>query len=98
MPMPVIQTSTGSLVGFGSLMRDDLLWNADALCRGVHVNTQVRMRERDVTERQRRVAARPAVDADFGFGDRKTGAFVQDAGLDGQQFARRHETAHLGFL
>src|ERR1043166_8852697 len=98
MPMPVIQTSMGSAFGLGSVMRQGLLREADTPCLGIHMNAQIGIRKRNMTERDRRVASRPAVNADFCFGDRETRAFMNHARLDCQQFARRDETAHLCFL
>src|SRR3954447_22450946 len=63
MPMPVIQTSTGAVFDFGSLMRHGLLRKTDALRLGIHISAQIGIRKRDVTEGDRRVAPRPAPDA-----------------------------------
>src|ERR1019366_3644634 len=99
MPMPVIQASIGpEFDDFGSVMGDGLLRKADAFGHGVHVSAQVGIRERNVTECERRVASQLAVDADLGLRDRKTRAFMYHVGVYFQQLARRHEAAHLGFL
>src|SRR5438874_577877 len=70
----------------------------DATSHGIHVSAQILIGEGDMTEGDRRVGPQLAANADFRFGHRITRAFVKDAGLYRQQFARRHEAAHLGFL
>src|SRR5205823_9192400 len=98
-PMPVIQTSVDpGCEGFASVMSDGLLWKADALGHGIHVSAQIRIREGNMAECDRRVAPQLAADSYLRFGHRITRAFVKDVGLDRQQFPGRHEAAHLGFL
>ena len=97
--MPVIQTSVDpGCEGFASVMSDGLLWKADALGHGIHVSAQIRIREGNVAERDRRVALQLAADPYLRFGHRITRAFVKDVGVDRQQFPGGHEAAHLGFL
>src|SRR5882757_9091510 len=89
-PMPVIQTSAGpGCEDFVSVMDDGLLRKADALGHGIHVSAQIRIREGDMAEGERRVALQLAVDTDFCFGHRITRALMQDVGVDRQQLPRR---------
>src|ERR1700712_4163750 len=97
-PMPVIQTSTGSRCNLLSAMGDQFLWKSDAPGHGVHVHAQIRMREGDVAERDGGVGPQFAADADLGGGDGEAGPLVDDAGVDGQEFAGADKPAHLGFL
>src|ERR1700722_20171995 len=98
-PMPVIQTSADpGFEDFVSVMGRGLLRKADTLGLGIHVYAQIRTGEGDVAEGEGRVASQLAVDPDLGLGDRVAGAVVNQAGMDRQQFSRRDEAAHLGFL
>src|SRR5260221_3477375 len=65
-PMPVIQTSVDpGCEGLVSVMNDGLLRKADALGLGIHVSTQILIREGDVAECDRRVAPQLAADPDL---------------------------------
>src|ERR1700691_3973771 len=98
-PMPVIQTSADPGYGdFVSVMGGGLLRETDAPGLGVHMHAQIRTGERDVAEGEGRVASQLAIDPYLGLGDRVTGAVVNQAGMDRQQFAGRDEAPHLGFL
>src|ERR1700687_3653236 len=98
-PMPVIQTSVDpGFEDFVSVMSDGLLRKTDAFGHGTHVSAQIRIREGDMAERDRRVAPQLAADPDPRFGHRITRAFVKDVGVDRQQFPWGNEAAHLGFL
>src|ERR1700710_2873709 len=78
MPMPVIQTS------FGSVMRHGLLWEADLFRHRVHVYAQGGIGEGDMAEGE--VAAAHEVFADPRFCRRhgETRAFVLDLRFDRQ--------------
>src|ERR1700726_3992798 len=79
-------------------MGDGLVRKADALGHGFHVSTQIRVREGDVTERDRGVAPQFAANMDLRRGDGKTRTFVDDAGVYLEHLAGGNEAAHLGFL
>src|SRR3984957_17803877 len=98
-PMPVIQTSAGpGFEDFVSVMGGGLLRETDTLGLGIHVHAQIRAGEGNLAEGEGRVASQLAGDPDLGLGDRITGALVNQAGMDRQQFSWCDEAAHLGFL
>src|SRR5882672_2554095 len=98
-PMPVIQTSTGpEFDDVISVMSHQFLRKSDALGHRVHVSAQIGVWERDMREGDRRAASQLAADTDLGGGHGESGAFVNDAGIDPEQFAGADETAHLGSL
>src|SRR5258708_27458280 len=102
-PMPVIQTSAGPefeafVPAFASVMGDGLLRKADAFGHGVHVYAQIRTREGNDTERDRRVASQFAANADLGGGNGIARTLVNDTRLYRQQVAGADERSHLGFL
>ena len=78
--------------------QESLLGKADAFGLGIHVSAKIRMWKRHVAERDRRIALQLAIDADLRVGNGIARPFVNDAGLDRQQLARRDKAAHLGFL
>ncbi len=97
--MPVIQTSTGpEFDDVISAMSHQFLRKSDALGHRVHVSAQIGVWEGDMREGEGRAASQFAADADLRGGHGESGAFVNDAGIDSEQFSGADETAHLGFL
>src|ERR1700722_6899754 len=84
-PMPVIQTSAVARPeDVVSVIGDNLLRKADTLSLGIHVSTQIRVREGNVAECECRVELEFAADPDLRFGHRITRAFVKDVGVNRQ--------------
>src|SRR5882762_5478600 len=85
MPIPVIQTS------FGSVMRHSLMWKADLVGHCVHVDAQRRVGEGDMAEGEVGTAHEVFADPRLCRRDGETRAFVLDLRFDRQQLAGTDE-------